>query len=59
VARYCASQLPWFTGAILWLVLKIARSKLPAKLAQMAKVRQGEAEGLPAAADPLAHTRPI
>src|SRR6266550_2804827 len=35
VARYCASQLPRFTGAILWLVQKITRSKFATKLAQI------------------------
>ena len=35
VARYCASQLPWITGAILWLVLKITRGKFATKLAQI------------------------
>jgi hypothetical protein len=53
VARYCASQLPWFTGAILWLVLKITRGKFATKLAQLAKARQGEAETW-AGGDPLA-----
>jgi hypothetical protein len=41
VARYCASQLPWFTGAILWLVLK---TKFATKLAQITTARQAEAE---------------
>ena len=46
VARYCASQLPWFTGAILWLVLKI---KFAIKLPQITKARQGKLEGRPGA----------
>jgi len=45
VARYCASQLPWITGAIFCSVLKITRSKLATKLARLTKARQGEAEG--------------
>jgi hypothetical protein len=44
VARYCASQLPWFTGAFFGWFCKLLEAISNLKLAYIVKVRHGEAD---------------
>jgi hypothetical protein len=53
VARYCASQLPWFTGAFFGWFCKLLEAISNLKLAYIVKIRHGEAGNLAGPPTPL------